>query len=243
MEYRCSLALFLVLIATARLRTIYRFMFVLGVTAMTYWGGRWDLLLFLAGMILAENDLARGAHVPEPALPHNEKRFHHTRGQATSFYWGLISIIGLYLLCQPDGRGEITPGWVTLTSLIPKGWKAEPFRFWQSIGAVTFIYAVGHSPGWQRFFNSNIVQYFGKISYAIYLMHGPAMHTVGYHWEKWAYSITGVEGLWFNAGFVLGACFCIPTVVWWADVFWRAVDIPTVQFAKWFESKLLAKHH
>lgn len=72
-------------------------------------------------------------------------------------------------------------------------------------------------------------------------MHGPAMHVVGYHFEKWAYSVTGVEGYWFNAGFILGACFCIPTVVWWADVFWRAVDIPTVKFAKWFESKVIVK--
>jgi hypothetical protein len=67
------------------------------------------------------------------------------------------------------------------------------------------------------------------------------MHVAGYHWEKWAYGVTGVEGYQYNAGFFLGACFVVPTVIWWADVFWRAVDIPTVKFAKWFESKMVQK--
>lgn len=107
-------------------------------------------------------------------------------------------------------------------------------------GAVIFVLAAAHSKGWQRF-NHPVVQYFGKISYAIYLMHGLAMHTVGYHWEKWAYGLTGVEGSWYNAGFVLDACFAVLTVVWWADVFRHTVDIPTIKFAKWFESKCIAK--
>ncbi|KID87191.1 hypothetical protein MGU_05601 [Metarhizium guizhouense ARSEF 977] len=57
-----------------------------------------------------------------------------------------------------------------------------------------------------------------------------------------AYGITGVEGYWYNIGFFLGAAFTIPTVIWWADVFWRAVDIPAVKFAKWFESKCITKN-
>lgn len=104
---------------------------------------------------------------------------------------------------------------------------------------MVFIIGVGRAPGWQRFFNTSVIQYFGKISYAIYLMHGVGMHAIGYHWEKWAYSITGVEGYNYNTGFVLGACLCVPTVIWCADIFWRAVDIPTVRFAKWLESKMV----
>lgn len=192
-------------------------------------------------MLIAEMDHIRGAHIPAPALPVEEKYSSPQGYRFWPVFWALFSILGLYLMCQPDGRGEITPGWIYLSSIIPTWWTEEKYRYWQSTGAVVFVIAVGHSPRWQRFFNTGVVQYFGKISYALYLMHGPAMHCVGYHWEKWAYSMTGVEGYWYNAGFVLGACFCIPTVIWWADVFWRAVDVPTVKFAKWFESKCLAK--
>ncbi|KFA66425.1 hypothetical protein S40285_01315 [Stachybotrys chlorohalonatus IBT 40285] len=241
-EFRCSLYLFLTILGTARLQTRWRFLVVAGVSWITYRNCRWELVLFFCGMVLAELDLIRGAHTPTPVLPVEEKTPATTSlGRVTPWLWVLVSIGALYLMGQPDGRGEITPGWVYLTSLIPEWWTEEKYRFWQSIGAVFFVLSVGHCPGWQHFFNTAFVQYFGKISYAIYLMHGPAMHTMGYHFEKWAYSMTGVEGYWYNTGFVLGAMFCIPTVVWWADVFWRAVDIPTVKFAKWIEGKLIVK--
>ncbi|KAF7549836.1 hypothetical protein G7046_g8220 [Stylonectria norvegica] len=237
-EFRCSLYLFLVLVGTARLQTKFRFMSLAGILWFTYRNGRWELMLFFWGMLLAELDHIRGAHVPAPVLP-VDKTIESPRSQFGSIFWTLLSLLGLYLMGYPDGRAEITPGWIYLSSLIPDWWNYERFRYWQMTGAVIFVFAVGHSPGWQRFFNTAVVQYFGKISYAIYLMHGPAMHVVGYHWEKFAYSLTGVEGYWYNAGWVLGACFCIPTVVWWADIFWRAIDIPTVKFSRWFENKVI----
>ncbi|PHH64108.1 hypothetical protein CDD81_4983 [Ophiocordyceps australis] len=239
-EFRCSLYLFLVLVGTARLQTRFRFLFVGGIIWFTYRQSRWELLLFFFGMLLAEWDHIRGAHLA-PTLPHDEKQLPQSRQLYKRLFWAFLSIVGLYLLCQPDGRGEITPGWRYLTSSIPSWWKEEKYRYWQSTGAIIFVLAVGHSKRWQRFFNTPVVQYFGKISYAMYLMHGPAMHTVGYHWEKLAYRLTGVEGYWYNAGFVLGACFCVPTVIWWADIFWRAIDIPTVKFAKWFERQCIVK--
>ncbi|KAJ6440425.1 acyltransferase [Purpureocillium lavendulum] len=240
-EFRCSLYLFLVIIGTARLQTRFRFLVVGSIMCFVYRHSRWELFLFYCGMLLAEWDHSRGAHTPTPALPVDEKLASGSRPLWKRMFWIMVSILGLYLMCQPDGRGEITPGWVYLSSLIPRWWAEEKYRYWQSTGAVIFVLAVGHCKGWQRFFNTPVVQYFGKISYALYLMHGPAMHTVGYHWEKWAYGVTGVQGYWYNTGFVLGSVFCIPTVIWWADVFWRAVDIPTVKFAKWVEQKCIAR--
>ena len=246
-EYRCSLFLFLVLIGTARVTTRLRFLTIGATMAFVYRSSRWDFLLFLAGMLIAELDLIRGAHTSSATIPSLDKVIPDEPAtplrtvSISSVVWGSVSILALYLMSQPDAKGHLTPGWVYLCSVVPPWWKAEGFRYWQSAGATLFVLAVGHSPAWQRFFNSGVVQYFGKISYAIYLMHGPAMHTVGYHFEKWAYDLTGLEGYWFNAGFALHACFCIPVVIWWADVFWRVVDIPTVKFAKWFERRCLHK--
>lgn len=230
--------LFLLFLGTARLQTRMRFIVVGFVSFITYRHSRWDLLLFLGGMVLAELDHIRGAHVAAPALPIDEKRpSSPSFRRVKSLFWNGVCLLGLYLLCFPDDYGWETPGWVYLTSQVPEWWGEEHFRYWQSAGAVVFILGVNYSPGWQRFFNTGVVQYFGKISYAFYLMHGPIMHCFGYHWEKWAYGITGVEGYWFNAGFVLGACFAIPTVIWCADIFWRAVDIPVVKFGRWYENK------
>ncbi|KAK2839222.1 hypothetical protein FQN49_006355 [Arthroderma sp. PD_2] len=235
-EFRCSLYLFLLIVGTARLQAKLRFLAVAGIMAFFYTHSRWDLLLFCCGMALAEWDLIRGIHLPTPALCQDQMPFRRPK----QIFWALVSVLGLYLLCQPDSGGEVTPGWRYLSSIIPDWWQEEKYRYWQSAGAVLFVLAAGHSKGWQEFFNTPAVQYLGKISYALYLMHGPAMHTVGYMLENWAYSVTGVDGNWYNAGFILGACFCVPTVIWWADVFWRAVDIPAVRFAKWLEQKCIA---
>lgn len=240
-EYRCSLYLFLVLAGTARLQTRFRFLVVTGIMWFTYRHSRWELVLFFCGMLLAEMDLIRGAHKAPPAeLPLHETATTKFR-RSKKVFWAALSILGLYLMCQPDVKGDITPGWIWLHSMIPTWWQEEPYRYYQSLGAIIFAFAVGYSSSWQWFFNTPVVQYFGKLSYAIYLMHGPAMHCIGYHWERMAYNITGVEGYWYNAGFVLGSVFCIPTVIWCADIFWRAADIPTVKFAKWVESKVIVK--
>lgn len=54
-------------------------------------------------------------------------------------------------------------------------------------------------------------------------------------WRK-----TGVEPRWnMELGFFLSACLIIPVTVWAADIFWRLVDTPVVQFARHFESKLI----
>lgn len=152
--------------------------------------------------------------------------------------WGALSIFALYLLSQPDAQGENTPGWRYLASLIPE-WVEDKYRYWQCFGAALFVFCVARMPTWQRFFNTAPIQYLGKLSYAIYLMHGPVLHTVGYGIERWAWSITGVEGNNYYMGFWLAAVFVVPCVVWAADVFWRAVDAPVVRFAKWFENKCL----
>ncbi|KAM5352367.1 hypothetical protein ACJ41O_005090 [Fusarium nematophilum] len=239
-EFRCSLYLFLTILATARLRTRYRFLTVVGIMLLTYRNSRWEFLMFLWGMVLAEMDLIRGAHTIIPALPMEEKT-QPARRMIHSIIWVLASIVGLYLMSQPDQGGESTPGWIYLTSLIPKWWAAEKYRYWQCTGAAIFVLSVARSPNWQRVFNTGFVQYLGKISYALYLMHGPAIHAVGYHFEKLSYSLTGTEGNQFVAGFILSSFFVIPIVFWWADVFWRAVDVPTVKFAKWWENKLIVK--
>lgn len=191
---------------------------------------RWELVLFMFGMGIAEFDHIQGLHLP------NVRRDPSGRAR---YLWISLSVIGLYFLSQPSSL-DITPGWRWLGRLIPD-WMADKDSWYKIWGAAIFVLSVGRLPGWQKFFNSFPVQYLGKISYALYLMHGPSIHLIGYHFEKWALDISGVKE-YYNYGYALAACFTIPFTIWWADVFWRAVDIPTVKFAKWLETQLVAKH-
>jgi peptidoglycan/LPS O-acetylase OafA/YrhL len=255
-EFRCSMVLFLTLLAAGRLKRGWWWVVVGGLVAFVYFSKRWEMVLFYAGMVLAEVDVARGLHggcsgaevvLPGPGLMMSESRSRprspspspprtKRRSSLRRAMWTALSIVGMYLMSQPDVGGAETPGWVFLTSLIPSWWDDE-HRYWQSAGAILFVLTVGRSRGWQRFFNLDVVQYFGKISYPLYLMHGPVLHTVGYAIQRWAWGLTGVEGSAYAWGFALAAVFIVPVVIWVSDVFWRAVDAPVVRLAKWLEAK------
>ncbi|KAF7556164.1 hypothetical protein G7Z17_g1610 [Cylindrodendrum hubeiense] len=236
-EYRCSLYLFLVLLGTARLRMIWRYAVLFVTILLSYRHSKWEMIMFLFGMGLAEWDLYRGAHTIGPA----DAAKRNSLKQLQSRFWNCVSIFGLYLMSFPDAGGDSTPGYIYISSWIPFWWNSEIYRPPQSVGCFLFALAVSNSDFWKAFYNSAFIQYLGKISYALYLVHGPTMHMVGYHWQKWAWSITGVEGEQYAWGFALSMCFCIPTVFWVADVFWRAIDVPTVKFARWFENQLVVK--
>ncbi|KAK3956104.1 acyltransferase family-domain-containing protein [Pseudoneurospora amorphoporcata] len=177
----------------------------------------------------------------------------------------VLLIISLYLLSQPDINSHLTPGWITLTSLIPHWW-TEHYRFYQSIGAVILVYAVSRHPSSSPssssassasgsdtapilsqylnpkiLFESAIAQYLGKISYAIYLVHGPVLHTLGYTVMKFTWTrVTGTEtDGHYITGFLLASLAVVPLVVWVADVFWRGVDEPVVKFARRVEERVV----
>jgi peptidoglycan/LPS O-acetylase OafA/YrhL len=261
-EFRASMMLFLTLIGLARLRTWLRFAFLSLMVWFSYRNDRWEMVLFYAGMLFAELDVIRSAHSDplsnaaaasssssNQQLPVTEPKPFDLVGtgrpsstvsslKLKTAAWVLLSVAALYLMSQPDVHGPKTPGWVYLSSLIPE-WFSDKYRYWQCVGSILFVLCVGHLPAWQRVFMTPLVQYLGRISYAIYLMHGPVIHTIGYAIERWAWGVTGIEGWRYNAGFILASVFVVPSVVWAADLFWRSVDAPVVRFAKWFESSCI----
>ncbi|KAK4168887.1 acyltransferase family-domain-containing protein [Cladorrhinum sp. PSN259] len=235
-EFRASMVLFLVVMGSSRVKPVWRVVGLGSLSVFVYRSGRWEVLLFFWGMGLADLDVGRGLHLTKGGLLSGEKEKSLVVGRRSRLFWFGLSVLGLYLMSQPDYGSEETPGWVWLTGLIPSWWK-DGYRFWQSAGSMIFVLAVGRSQGWQRVFESKVVQYFGRISYAMYLMHGPVLHTVGYAFERWVWvNVTGIETLRaYNTGFVLASVFVVPIVIWVSDIFWRAVDAPVVRFAKWVE--------
>ncbi|KAI0134066.1 acyltransferase [Xylariales sp. AK1849] len=242
-EYRASMMLFLVLFGLARLRTGVRFLCLGGLMWFALRNDRWEMVLFLAGMGLAELDIIRGAHdtapqAPAPSILPFEEKPTPRRRNPMAMMWFVLSILGLYLMSEPDMGTDGVPGWAFLGSLIPE-YFSDKYRYWQMIGSILFVFCVARSPRWQGVFNTPFVQYFGRISYSLYLMHGPVINTAGYMIERWAWGLTGTDG--YDVGFVLASIFNIPLVIWAADVFCRAVDVPTVKFTKWLESRCSIK--
>ena len=96
-----------------------------------------------------------------------------------------LFVASWYLLSQPvsDGHPEWSldaPGWYSLTMMIPGTYTADDYyRFWLSYGAMIFIYCLLRLRWLQYIFDLRPIQYLGKVSFMLYLIHQPLMICVG----------------------------------------------------------------
>ncbi|KAL4962118.1 acyltransferase family protein [Aspergillus stella-maris] len=255
-EFRSSLVLFLTILATSRVKTMVRISLVSTLVWFSMRYGRWDVVLFLFGMLMAEADLIQGlweqGSMSEKA-DDKEKGAWSSRLSAslpqiqTPFRllspkrWIALFIVGLYLGSTPNTGYKFTPFFMWTWRITPHTYP-EPHRFPQTLGAVMIVYSINHSKDIQKLFVNPVSQYLGKISYAFYIVHGPILHSLGYSIMPNIWRITGKDtNLQYCFGFFIGWLICLPISLWAGDLFWRLVDIPSVSLARWIESKVLAR--
>jgi peptidoglycan/LPS O-acetylase OafA/YrhL len=154
-------------------------------------------------------------------------------------------IIGLYLMSAPDYCISRTPGYRTLSVLIPPHDERD-WRFYPSVGAILLVAALAHSPRdglLVRGLESRLIQYLNRISYSLYLVYGPVMHGVGYRVFPLIWAAVGRVGWRDPVGFVLGWLVVFSVVFYIADRVMVAVDEPCVRFGRWVEQRMLAAAH
>lgn len=238
-ELRASMGLFATLLAVAGMKSRVRTYVLAGLVALACVKDSWAMMMFWAGALEAELTLAR---VPSsaPALDaekssttgHNGRSSQETLGRA------VLWVSSLFLMSQPFD-GENTFLWQTLVAWIPTSF-SETRRFYTCIGSIVCFHLLNTSPTLTAFFRRRSMQYLGRISFALYLVHAFLLHTVGYALLALVWSFTGVETLLMReVGFVIAAVPIVACAVWAADIFTRFVDDPSVRFAKWVERSVL----
>ena len=248
LEFRSSLILFVVIMGTSRLVAPVRMTVVSGLTWFCMRYGRWEIVLFLFGMLMAEVDLINGTWEPSARLAKDDKTtIRFSPGSKTAIrvsrrgLWISVFVIGLYFGSCPNIGFKWTPFYSWLWHITPKTYP-EPHRFAQTIGAVLIVFSINHSPDIQKLFTNPFSQYLGNISFAFYVVHGPVLHCLGYSIMPNIWNITGKEtNFQYCLGFLIGWLICLPVSIWLGDVFWRAVDIPSVKFARSLEDRLISK--
>ena len=161
-EFQGSMLTFITLLALSRVRKSARLWIVEIMALYILHCGGWQMFCFLHGLILADLD------------------YHPSR---TISYLTLFA--GLYLASQPTGEKNIilskgTPGWGLLSSLIPPVYaKVDYWRFWIAISAPLIVGSITHIAPIRTLLSSRVLQYFGKISFALYLVHIPVANTIG----------------------------------------------------------------
>lgn len=239
-EFRCSLVLFLSQSAVARKTTLVRILALVTIGAFAHQWGRWDVCIFLAGPILVEYDL-----IASDRLGWHSQSKQSPPGQILRFWvhhlcWISVLALSLFLLAFPEIWGDSTPGYRTLTKFIPPQ-TDDLKRYWPMWGSILFLAAINNVKFLASFFNTRPLQYLGKISFSLYLIHGPLYHTFGYWLEMTMFervfglSPQDIHTMPFHLGFFI--CFAIIMVccIWAADFFMRIVDEPSVKFASWLQ--------
>lgn len=176
-------------------------------------------------------------------------------GLAWILLWWFQFIIALWICGWPNHDVEKAPGLAWLAKHAPEpyfslgeehyiDWRAAP---WYILASLQIVFACQQLASLQKFLNTGLVQYLASISFALYLMHGPLFDSIGGRiMSPILHSVTSMDEagvwelflVWISGLFALG----VP-VLWVADLFWRFIDRPCVDFARWVEKKCLDKGH
>lgn len=161
----------------------------------------------------------------------------------------IVFIMGFHLLCLGDD-GHLTPGFQWLEFFNSHKWKDNwqvTHWCWKCVGAALLVYAISNSPALQHPLNSRFIQYLGKISFSLYLVHQAIYHLLREPVRNWIYLIIdgnpypgSVEAdpvsfclTWWLSGLVIG-----PLVIMAAHYYTIYVDNRCVTFTKRVEKWL-----
>ena len=200
-EFRGSNVVYLLIIGLSAWRARSRLYVLPIIAAFFLWFGNWDTFGFIWGLWLAERAIAVFSASTENLNTEFEMAECEDRANPLStllpslglcgskhWYSGLKSrrysslsrigavltfVSGYYLLCLGND-GHLPPGYQFLSVFQPARWKDQWDIYhmcWKSIGSAMLVYAIGELPCLQRPLNTRLVQYLGKISFALYLLH------------------------------------------------------------------------
>lgn len=212
----------------------------------------------MSGMLLCDLDLL----VKSEQLPRFLSMFSNFKEM---IYFHLF-ILSLYLAGVPsydgvDDRIKLlrqSPGWYWLSYLKPQA-VFDAKWFYLTWAAFFAVASIPHLPWLKQFFETRFCQYLGKISFALYLVHGPVIWSLGDRlyaavglsrsahndgipgWvNKFPLSQKGPMGLDF-AFWVLQPIL-IPLTFYAAEIVTRLVDEPSTRFANWTYKKTLSEN-
>lgn len=230
-EYRGSMVVFLTVLALARCRAAVRLAIESAIVVHAFVHERWDVALFVAGMLIAELDVFVNLSLPRKVFM-DQKRI--------KIMLCVMMLAGVWLSGFPRANGLKSFGYAFSKNVYPfTGYRR---RFWISVAAILIVAPMPHLPLVQAFFCVRLIRYLGKISFALYLIHGLGNRTIGSWLLHFTHTTVGDEGYWACAlTFIASSLMYAPIVIWWSDMYWRAVDIPSTHFAKWFEGKCASR--
>ncbi|KAF6842600.1 hard surface induced protein 3 [Colletotrichum musicola] len=257
LEFISSMVVFMFLTAFARVHNKVRMLFALSLAiylelVFVYWA----MFSFLGGMFLCD---LRMELEERQRWSRSEPRYRSTsplngfirqtakRGsmpyRVLTRGVGVVSfLISLWLLSMPEEMEQAAqaPGYVTLTSWVPARFKESLVI---PIGAVLTVLVVDHATFLQILFTNRFSQYMGKISYSLYMIHGPLLYSLGLVLGRWTVGLVGGGGTQMSYLFGIFLAFVLwaPAAIYVSDLTTTFVDAKAIEFSRWAYGMLLRK--
>lgn len=253
-EFKGSLAIYTVISALSMSTRNSRLLMTMLLTFyFLYMVDGWFLAMFLSGMLLCDLDLLAA----EQSLPLNlsairdpYKRYIFTGLFIISIYFG-----GVPLAENNKENLKKSPGWRYLSFLKPDATHDHKW-FFLFFAAVLLVSAIPRVPWLKRFFNSRVCQYLGRISYSLYLMHGPVIWTLGNSvylligWSKgeadypypdyfYKFPISKAGPMGLEPAFWIAQLLLLPATLLVSNFVTVLIDEPSVRFAAWARRKTM----
>lgn len=238
-EFRNSCILFVTLVGFSKLRARVRMSLtvILWAYCMCHTVIESETALFMAGMVIAEFMVIQEESAKQSYMTDASTRSWSGRADVQCAFWCATALFGLHLLSWPPWNADRTPGYRTLARMTPQFTDIAEY-FWQRIGAAVFVFALSGSAFLRHPFQTPLAVYLGKISFPLYIVHGPLNHTLGLWLVGVFFKVTGSESFaGYEAGVILAFCTEAIVVVWLADLVMRTVDGPSVKFGRWLQGK------
>lgn len=268
-EFAQSMLLFIVVLMLARVRMPIRQAGVLLLMAYCLACGKWAGFEFLGGLFLAEMHILQSATATPKAWESSELEVSLTKKLPTlakNLLHTSVIVTALFVGGWPNSDAAETPGIRLLDASTPDPFAhmdyLAPQKFWFAISAFFVVWSCGELGLVRRFLENPFAQYCGHISYAVYIVHGPVLGMFqdyvvgsapmptqgdppapGSHPFLSPLGVKGIFGIetpfqrtmsWLTSLVILA-----PVVIWVADIFWRAVDLPIVNMARRLETMCL----
>lgn len=206
----------------------------------------WFGSLFMSGMFLYDLDmLAENNDLP---------RFFSILAPLKTFLFYIMFIIAMFLGGVPSHSADVqvlrdTPGWYYLSFLKPQA--VFDYKWFYLFWAATLLVASIPRISWLKaFFEHRFNQYLGKISFSLYLIHGPVLwilgnrlysatgyaresHTVGIPGWINAFPLSKAGPFGLDLAFWFPHLILLPFTLWLAELVTKTIDEPSVKFSSW----------
>jgi peptidoglycan/LPS O-acetylase OafA/YrhL len=251
-EFAQSMILFICLIGLSRCPSNVRISLLAAIMIFCLCGGQLFTLEFIGGVLIAEVTLLKEARnsstSPGQAILPKYTLVDKTpsqprptlRQRAVQTFWILNVISGLYISSWTNHHPEDLWGISFLHAHTPSPYSDQ--KIWFSLAGFQIVIACTQLKFLQDIFNTGVAQYLGNISYALYLTHNLCLTALEPRVVPLLDARFGKDSSMGRHMFwAVGLCIYLPIIIWIADVFWRAVDVPSVKFARWLETRCIVE--